>query len=345
MLSGNNCAKIHIKDFDWGWLAMAKVRDKEKEEEKAKEEKLNLETITWGDLTWVNISPPTANETKYLAEHYNFHQLALDDCLSRKQLSKVDVYPEYLFIIFHIPVYYKERRVSVQRQWSAFVGDKFLVTLHTVELKSVDKVFQDCKTDEKTRQEHFCHGSGYLLYKILDAAVDSYFPVLDKILSLIEDIEDSVFDENVESAKELSILRRDIIAQRRVMFPTRALFVELENKLKRFSKTDVTDYYSDLMDHINKICETLDECKEIIEVFKDTDYTLATYRINRVIRILNIFATIVLPFLAVSGIYGMNVVAPGGLERGDFKTFIILLLVMCLISGGMLFYFRRRRWI
>jgi magnesium transporter len=99
------------------------------------------------------------------------------------------------------------------------------------------------------------------------------------------------------------------------------------------------------MDHINKICDTLDECKEIIEVFKDTDYTLATYRINRVTRILTIFSAILVPFLLISSLYGMNVILPGGLEAGKPLTFIILLLVMVVIACVMLIFFRRRRWI
>ena len=161
----------------------------------------------------------------------------------------------------------------------------------------------------------------------------------------MEDVEDNVFDEKIEAAKELTILRRDIITQRSVMFPTRTIFIEMENKLKRFSKVDVTAYYHDLMDHINKICETLDEAQEIIEVYKDTDYTLATYRINRVTRLLTIFSTIVLPFILVSSLYGMNVVLPGGIDAGSPRTFIILLVVMGVIATVMLVFFRRRRWI
>jgi magnesium transporter len=119
----------------------------------------------------------------------------------------------------------------------------------------------------------------------------------------------------------------------------------MENKLKRFSKVDVTDYYHDLMDHMNKICETLDECREIIEVFKDTDFVLATNRVNRVVRILNIFATITIPFIVVSSIYGMNVHLPGGLTTGSWTTFIVLTLIMIVITCVMLIFFRRRRWI
>ena len=326
---------------------MARItgRKREIKEEEVQEEPLHIESITWGDLTWVNIQPPTQREIEYLAKNYPFHPLDLDDCLSRKQIPKVDEYPEYLFAIFHIPVYDKVTRVSTKRQWSAFLGDNFLVTLHTGELRTLTALFRDCQANEESRKEYFSNGSGYLLYRILDRSIDSYFPVLDKILSLMEDMEDNVFDEDIETAKELSILRRDIIAQRRVMFPTRTLFMSLERRLKRFTKVDITVYFGDLVDHMNKICETLDELKEVIEVFKDTDYTLATYRINRVTRLVTIFSTIVLPFLIVSSLYGMNVRLPGGLETGDIQTFLILLLVMLMIAAGMLFFFRRRRWI
>ena len=206
-------------------------------------------------------------------------------------------------------------------------------------------LFRDCQANEESRKEYLSGGSGFLLYRILDRAIDAYFPVLDKILSLMEDVEDIVFDAEVETAKEISILRRDIITQRAVMFPTRTIFIAMENKLKRFSKTDVTAYFNDLMDHINKICETLDECKEIIEVFKDTDFILSADRINRIVRILNILATILLPFLVISSIYGMNVILPGGLQGGSMKNFIILIVAMAVITGGMLIFFRRRRWI
>jgi magnesium transporter len=305
----------------------------------------NIEAISWGDLTWVNIESPTEREMEWLLQTYNFHPLALDDCLSRKQISKLDVYPGYLFFVFHHPLYHKETRIAVKRQWSAFIGENYLVTVNTGELKTLMALFRDCQANEDSRKEYFINGSGFLLYRILDRLVDSYFPVLDKILSLMEDMEDIVFDESVEAAKELSILRRDIITQRAVMFPTREIFREMENKLKRFCKTDVTAYYSDLMDHINRICSTLDECREIIEVFKDTDYVLGTDRLNRVMRVLTIFSTIILPFVAISSIFGMNVFAPGGIEKGSLTMFIILIVVMSAVAGGMLIFFRRRRWI
>ena len=327
-----------------GWYR-GSDKKKQTQQEQTPEEPLHIESIVYGDLTWINVVLPTERETEWLAKNYNFHTLALDDCLSRKQIPKIDVYPGYLFFIFHYPLYDKVTRISSKRQWSAFIGENYLVTVHTGELKTLVALFRDCQANEDARQEYMSGGSGFLLYSILDRSIDSYFPVLDKILSLMEDVEDAVFDEDVEVAKEISILRRDIITQRAVMFPTRDIFIEMENKLKRFSKTDVTAYYNDLMDHLNKICNTLDECKEIIEVFSDTDYTLVTNRLNRVVRILNIFATITIPFVAISSIFGMNVFAPGSIEKGNMTPFIILIVVMSLIAGGMLYYFHRRRWI
>jgi len=164
-------------------------------------------------------------------------------------------------------------------------------------------------------------------------------------MSKMEDIEDDVFDEGIEAGKEISILRRDIITQRRVMLPTRSLFMELEMKLGRFSKADLTVYFSDLMDHMNKICETLDEFSEVIDVYKDADYVLSGYRANRVIRALFIFLTVLAPFIVVTGLYTMRVYLPGGIGSGSPQTFFVLLALMVVIAGGLLYYFRRRRFI
>jgi len=301
---------------------------------------LNLRTVSWGDLTWVDIVQPTKEATKYLAEQYNFNPLDLEDALSPRQVPKIEEYPDYLFAVFHFSVYNKQTKVSYRKQWSAFVSDKVLVTLRPPELKAPDELFRDCETSEDSREQYLSHGSGYLLYQIIDRAVDSYFKVLDKILSLMEDIEDNVFKENVEDAMEISILRRDIITQRRVMFPTRPLLVELEKRLKRFSKTDLTLYFSDFMDHMNKICETLDEYTETIEVFKDADYLLSSYRANRTVRTLAILFAVGLPFLVVAGIYFM---ISESTSNGNFLIFWILMVIIFVIIAITLYSFHRRK--
>jgi len=271
----------------------------------APKKQINMKTLTEGDLTWVDIIQPTKETAEYLAQTYNFHPMDLEDSLSVRQLSKIEEYPSYLFVVFHFQVYEKMTRISTRRQWSAFIGEKFLVTLHPSELRVVDDVFRECELSSDIRSEYLGHGSGFLLYQILDRLLDSYFPVLDKIAGLLSNIEDNVFNEQIEAAEELSILRRDIITQRQVIFPTRTLLIDLENKLKRFTKIDISAYFSDLLDHINKVCDTLDENTEVIEVFKDADFILSSYRANRGIRVISIMMAIGLALLAVFGSYGI----------------------------------------
>lgn len=306
---------------------------------------LNLKTVTWGDLTWVDIVQPTSEATQYLAEHYSFNPLDLEDCLSPRQIAKVETYPEYLFILFHLPVYDKVTRKSTRKQWSAFIGDKFLVTLRPGEFKSVDALFRQCELKEEYREEYLSHGSGYLMYRILDQMIDSYFPVLNAIMSKIEDIEDAVFDEDTEAGKEISVLRQDIITQRRVMFPTRQMLTELEKELGRFSRMDLTIYFSDLMDHMNKVCDTLDEFEEVIEVFKDADYVLSGYRANRVTRILAILLAVGVPFLVVTAVCTMHLVLSTGKQPGSSQTFFLLLAILLVIVGVILYLFRRKHLI
>ena len=306
---------------------------------------LNIKTITFGDLTWVDITDPTEDITKYLTEKYNFHPMDIEDALSLRQLSKVEEYPTYIFAIFHLLKYNKATKVSIRKQWSAFLGDKYLVTLHPIELTALDEFFHECELNEDDRNEYFSQGSGYLLYQILDRALDSYFPVLDKIMNLTDAIEDNVFNVGIEAAQELSSLRRDIITQRRVMFPTRTLLTELEKKIKRFSKIDLTVYFSDLMDHMNKICETLDETTDIIEVYKDADYLLSSYRANRGIRVLEVMLAILLPLVIVFGLYGMYITFFGSVTKESTGIYLILIAIFVVFSGGVIAFLRRKHLI
>jgi magnesium transporter len=311
-----------------------------------KQEQISIESITWGNLTWVNILKPTKREVAYLAQNYQFNQMDLDDCLSKTQRPKVDTYRDYDFWVLHFPIYNRMKRIATNTQISVFIGEKYIVTLHEGEVKPLVRLFQECKDQEVSRQKNFSNGSTYLFYRILDGAVDAYFPILDKILSLLEDTEDRVFDENIDVAMEISTLRRDVITQRRISFPMRSLIAEMDNKLKRFANIDMSVYFGDLLDHVNKICETLDECNEVIEVFKDADHILSTERLNRIMRTLTIISTIMLPLIVLSGLWSMNVPLPFGANPGGSPYFFYIILAMLLIVVcGMLYLFHRKHWI
>src|SRR4030042_919501 len=127
----------------------------------------NIGRVEWNGLTWINIEEPTKAETDYLAQNYLFHQLDLDDCLSRKQRPKIDEYDDYLFIVLQFPVFNKASRVILPSQVSIFIGKDYLITLHSGELKPLAKLYRDCELREEARDENM-RGSGYLFHRIVD---------------------------------------------------------------------------------------------------------------------------------------------------------------------------------
>jgi len=310
-----------------------------------KEEELNLESLTWGDLTWVNIEKPTERETEYLAQNYPFHPLDLDDCLSRIQRPKIDEYKDYLFLVFHFPVFNKEARLTAPSQVSVFIGKDYLITLHKGELKPLVKLFRECQLDEESRQENFSHGSGYLLYRIVDRLVDYCLPILNKIGDNIERTEDNIFASSrvPRAIEDLSLLRRDVISFRRTIWPMRAVIGSLEPKVRRFTDMDMVVYFGDMVDHVDKIWDGLDGYKEIIEGLNATYDSLATHRTNEVMRMLTIIATILLPITVVASIFGMNI--PLGPFGNSAYSFLYVFLICLAIIGGMLYFFRRQHWI
>ena len=308
-----------------------------------KEEKMNMQSLTWGDLTWIDIEHPSEKEVDYLAQNYPFHPLDLDDCLSRIQRPKIDAYKDYLFLVLHFPIFNKEARVTTPSQVSVFIGQSYLITLHQGELKPLVKLFRECQIDDESREENFSQGSGYLLYRIIDRLVDYCLPISNKMLENIEDVEDRIFSNRGRSQiREISILRRDIISFRRIIWPMRAVIGSLEPKVRRFSKMDLSVYFGDTVDHLDKIWDALDEYKEIIEGLNDTHDSLASNNTNEVMRILTIIATIFMPITLIASLWGMNIRLP--FERSG-NALLYIVLIMVAIVSGMLYFFRRRHWI
>jgi magnesium transporter len=320
------------------------AKSRRKHVEKTVEEPLHLESITHNGITWTNIEPPTERETQYLAQHYPFHPLDLDDCLSRIQRPKIDEYKEYLFVVLHFPVFNPEARVTNPSQLSVFIGEKYVITLHRGELKPLVALFRDCELNEDAREEHFSQGTGYLLYRIIDRLVDYCLPIINKISANIEKTEDNIFkSRKMPSAiGDISTLRRDVIAFRRIIWPMRAVVASLEPRVRRFTDMDLAPYFGDMIDHVDRIWDALDEFKEIIEGLNDTHDSLATNRTNEVMRMLTIIATVLLPLTLLAGIYGMNVPLP---FQDSHYSFILIFVVWVIIVTGMLLFFRRKRWI
>ena len=184
--------------------------------------------------------------------------------------------------------------------------------------------------------------SGYLLYRILDRLVDYCFPITNRIIANVEEAEDHLFSEPArDTVREISILRRDIMAYRLIIRPQPAILKSLEVRDYPFLREDLDVYFGDIGDHIGKIYETLDEYKEVVEGLSATSDSLFSHRTNEVMKMLTVLGTILLPLLVISGLYGMNVPLP---FQGSSFAFLFIILVTLCVSGTMLAYFRYRRW-
>jgi magnesium transporter len=193
--------------------------------------------------------------------------------------------------------------------------------------------------------------SGFLLHKIIDTLVDDLLHVLMKVVGNIDDIEDSVFDERISIPRQISLLRREITTLRRMVIPLRRTVVELTKDVQRFSNEDLAPYFGDAQDHIEKVHEALEEAKETVEIYKDTDFMLSQEKTNKILAVLTIVFTLSIPATVIGTFYGMNVNLPGGIQTGvweqlgQYTTLIFVLILSCASAALMILYFRRLGWL
>ncbi len=312
----------------------------------------HIKTITNKNLTWIDVMKPNRDKINILAQRYPFHELNLDDCLSKVQIPKIDKYQDHIFIILHFPTTIKkEENIPQFSQLSIFIGLNYLVTIHQGDLKPLVEKFLMCLSYEKEREAFMNESSGHLLYNIIDTLVDDLFNTLIKVVDDLHNIEDDVFNPKLAIAKEISLIRREITALRRIIIPLRRIIMYMTNDIQQFSEQDLTLYFDNVKDHIDKVLEALEESKETIEIYKDTDYMLSTEKTNKILAVLTILFTLSIPSAIIGTLYGMNVNLPGGIETGSwylfgpYTTFILLLIISLLSALLMAWYFHRVGWI
>lgn len=309
-----------------------------------------LETITNENLSWINIKKPTREKVMKLSS-FPFHELNLEDCLSKIQIPKLDSYDDHVFVILNFPSIDREKGLPHATQLSIFAGYDYLVTVQQGGLQPLTEAFELCKIDSKYRESFMGNSAGYLMHSIIDLLVYDLLHILMKIQGNLDDIEDVVFDEQSAVAKEISLLRREITTLRRLVFPMKRTILELSKEIQRLSEEDLTPYFDDVRDHIDKVIEVLDESKETIEIFKDTDFMLSTEKSNKILAILTILFTLSIPASIIAAFYGMNVNLPGGIETGqptflgEYTSFIILILIALIPLAVMIFWFKRQGWL
>ncbi|MFL5933716.1 MAG: magnesium transporter CorA family protein [Gaiellaceae bacterium] len=294
-------------------------------------------------LTWVHLDAPTLEEASQLAERYGWHPLDLEDVLSRRQRPKVDEYPDYLFGVLHFPVYDKAIQRLNAAELDIVLGPDYLVTLPNVELLPVTRLFHRCEDDEGLREDLFAKGSGRLLYEVLDDLFDYCFPILDKIGHKLDSVEDDMFERRAEDVvRDLSDVKQEIISYRKIIKPERSSLRLLERRIERFLPEELDLYFDDVVDAAERIWDLLDNYKEVVEGLESTNESVISHRQNDVLRVLTVFSAVLLPLTLIASVFGMNVDFPG---FGTAAAFWAIVVVMAVVLGGLLGFFRWKRWI
>ena len=302
-----------------------------------------LAELSANGLTWIHLNSPGVAETNMLAERFGWHPLDVEDILSKRQRPKVDEYPDYLFVVLHFPVYDKAVQRLNAAELDVVIGQNYVVTLPTVELLPVTRLFRRCYEDVEERERYFGQGSGYLLYHILDDLFDYCFPILDKIGHKLDSLEDEMFEgASEEIVRDLSNAKQEIISYRKIIKPERSTLRQLDRSIERFLSEELEDYFDDLVDASERIWDLLDNYKEVVEALEDTNEALISHQQNDILYVLTVFSVVLLPLTVLTGFFGMNVHFPG---FGSWDAFWASLGLMAVAIVGMLAFFRWKRWL
>jgi magnesium transporter len=214
----------------------------------------------------------------------------------------------------------------------------------------VEYLFERCRQKEEIREQLFSRGSGYLLYRLVDDGFDYCFPMLRKIGNKLDVLEEEIFegDSSQEIVRDISNAKQEIINFRKVIRPQRPVLRELEKVKQRYlaPDMDLEIYFDDIVDAHERIWDMLENYKEVVEALEETNESVIAHRFNDILRLLTVFSIVFLPATLVASIWGMNVGLPGGGDPATSSDTIFLVLIVAMIGlmGGMLAWFRRRGW-
>ena len=292
----------------------------------------------------MDVQNPSPALLEKLKGSYGFHELDVEDCLSEHQRAKIDEYDDYLFIILHIPYYDKRKGRIVSEEVDIFIQAGMMITVHWGGLKVLTDMFEKAQSSAAFKKEVMSHGSGFLLYEVVDQLYSSAFPILDKIERNVTGLEKDVFSlsQQHDMLREILNTKKNIITFRRLIAPQRTVIAQIEHKNQKFLPDSLEIYFDDVVDKVEKMWSSLENLKDLIESLQDTNESIISHTTNNVIKILTIFSVVMLPLTFLTGLYGMNVSLP---LAGNDSVFFLIAGVMVGVVGVMLGYFKFRRWI
>ncbi|MBQ0788807.1 MAG: magnesium/cobalt transporter CorA [Oceanihabitans sp.] len=293
-------------------------------------------------VTWININGlKNTTEIEKLGLHYNLHPLVLEDIVTTNQRAKLEEYEDYLFIVFKM-LHFKSEDEIVYEHMSMVVGENYVLTFQEAD----GDVFDDLRDRIRNAKGRVRNAKAdYLMYTILDAVVDNYFTVIEAEGDKIEDLEETLFIEESSSNTTTTSIqnqKREILKIRRTVFPFREVVNKLEKSEIEFIDDKTKNYLRNLYDHMIQVNESIDLYREMIWGLMDLYMTNISNKMNEVMKVLTIIATIFIPLTFIAGVYGMNFTNMP--ELSSPYGYYIVWAVMIIIFIIMLIYFRKKKW-
>src|SRR5688572_2019040 len=295
-----------------------------------------------GEL-WVDMRVTSRQCIGVLDNVFAFHPLAIEDALNPMSRVKVDEYPGFLFAIVRgvrLATATEDPYDLETFNISFFLGPNYLVTVHGGESTSVPDV-----TERVLRHPDLLHrGAERVMHAIMDTAIDAYFPLLDQIDQFIDEVEGRVFQKFDQSALEdIFHVKRLVLSLRRHLSPQREVFNVLSNRPTPLLAPDSQVYFRDIYDHNLRINESLETYRDLLGSTMDSYLTQVSNRLGRITKGLSVIATVSIPFVVISGMWGMNFTHIP--LSGDPAGFWYMLALQLGLSAALLIALRLRRLI
>ncbi|MBK9942972.1 MAG: magnesium/cobalt transporter CorA [Kouleothrix sp.] len=293
-----------------------------------------------GTFIWLDLQNPQPADIQLLHDEFQFHALSIEDATRHHERPKLEAFERYYFMVFYELHYTRAEQRLQSQPIGLFIGKNYLVSVHHEPIATIDETI-------RRWQEHiaeFGNDAGALLYALLDAIVDDYFPVIDELAERVEEIEQQIFEHFSEDAlQHVFSLKRDLLAVRRVVSPERdVLNVLIRREVPIFERNTIL-YLQDVYDHIVRITDSIDTYRDLLSSALDAFLSLQSNQLNQIVKVLTIASIILMCNALIAGIYGMNFEFMPELHWLFGYPFALVLMV--LISSGLLLFFRRRRWL
>jgi magnesium transporter len=298
----------------------------------------------WVHVRWINVDGLTQMDViRALAEKYQLHPLAIEDVLHTVQRPKAEDYPgsaDQPGRLFVVARAVEQERHPHFDQISFFLGRRTLLTFQQTPGDVFDPIRQRIQTPGSRLRQH---DASFLLYALLDAIVDHYFPLLEHYSEQLEEVEEQLLDRpGQDTLQHLHAIKRELLLLRRAAWPMRELISQLQREEHECLSDMARTYLRDVYDHAVQIIDLIETYREIATALTEAYISILSNRTNEIMKVLTIMGTIFIPLTFLAGVYGMNMPIP---ENQWAISYPVFWGICAAVAGGMLLWFRRRGWI